>query len=209
MNDEKSKGKILTLSGLKIVVIFYFIMFSTSAIIVLIPLFYDFSTIYYATLLVGILLTLFSLLGIFIGINKIHEGNVVFDNKHINSTYKARKFVIFGIIILFTVVFFILPFLTSFPPAYAFCRTLAMVPFWLALVFLIKEITSKSIVNLLWMAFSARFVMYFISGLISRSDLYITSVEFFVLINLIAILPSFVFIYCFYVTYNRIKNNDL
>jgi hypothetical protein len=159
-----------------------------------------------------VILLLLSLLGIYIGITKIHQGNKDFGLNHEISTNTARKLIKWGIIIYFIVSFFLAFLILRYLFINALMGTIIMVPFWLSLVYLIKEITTKGIKKLLWIAFFSRAILYFfavVSPLIFSYFFVYDSPIFLSLISIISIVPSLVFIYCYYITYNLIKSRAI
>lgn len=211
VNGENEQYKSLTLKGLKQVIIFYSIMFLTSAIIILISSIENpMNLLFIAS--IGSIIALLSLLGIYISIGKIYAGNKGFGIKHVNSTQKAQKFITWGLILYFVAGFFIIPYFREIIIIYVLLLTIILVPFWLALIYLIIEISEERIKKLLWIALISRGILFFFSNYYSSSYRFTTD-EIFIgysfLIPFISIIPSFIFIYCFYSTYNRIKNDAL
>jgi hypothetical protein len=195
-----------TVEGIRTVIIFYSLLFILSTISIIFG-FFIMENLFFIYFIVMILY-LVSLLGIYIGITSIHEGKKAFCLAHERSTIQAKKFVKWGIIIYFFVYFFFGPIfiLNSFNRA--LFQTLVMAPFWLALVYLIKDITSNEIKNLLWIAFFSRAVLYFFVNILPflfSFFLIFVSPVVFSLISFIAIIPSLIFIYCYYSTYKLIK----
>ena len=158
------------------------------------------------------ILAIVSLIGIYIGISKIHEGKKAFYLAHGRSTNQAKKFVKWGLIIYIFVNFSFSPLFSLNTFSRAIVQTIVMAPFWLALVYLIKEIASNKIKNLLWIAFFSRAVLYFFVNilpfLLSYYLIFVSPV-IFSLISIIAIIPSLIFIYCYYKTYSLIKNRPI
>jgi hypothetical protein len=209
MNKENEQNKSLTLKGLKHVIIFYSIMFVTSAVIIFISSIEDPMNLLFI-ISIGSIIILLSLLGIYISIGKIYAGNKGFGKEHENSTQKAQKFITWGLIIFFVSGFFIIPYFRNITILYILLNTIIYIPFWLALVYLIKEISEDRIKNLLWIALISRAALFFFSNYYSSSYKFNTEEisGYSFLIPFISIIPSFIFIYCFYSTYNRIKNNE-
>ena len=212
-----SNEKNLTLKGLKIVTIAYLILFSSSALSLILTTTDSRSSVYGLIISLGFI-SLISLAVIYYGIHFIYKGNKEFTEEHERNTLIARKLVTFGIFSYLFSIFFISPFLIGiFANEYFIIlnifQSLLLIPFWLALVYLIKEIVSDTIKTLLWFAFFSRLVLYIISknsykigeslNIVSQTNL-----NFVFLVYFIAIIPSFIFIYCYYSTYVRIKNNE-
>ena len=210
VNKQNEQYKSLTLKGLKQVIIFYSIMFLTSTIIILISSIEDPMNLLFIVS-IGSIIVLLSLLGIYISIGKIYAGNKGFGIDHVNSTQKAQKFITWGLIIYFVAGFFIIPYFRDIIIVNTLLSTIILVPFWLALIFLIIEISEERIKKLLWIALISRGILFFFSNYYS-SSYRISTEEIFTgysyLIPFISIIPSFIFIYCFYSTYNRIKNDE-
>jgi hypothetical protein len=210
MNNENEQYKFLTLKGLKHVIIFYSIMFLNSAIMIFISSIEDPMNLLFI-ISVGLIIGLLSLLGIYISIGKIYASNKGFGINHENSTKKAQKFITWGLILYFVAGFFIIPYFRDIIIIDVLLQTIILVPFWLALVYLILEISEDRIKNLLWIALISRGILFFFSNYYSSSYRFTTE-EIFTgysfLIPFISIIPSFIFIYCFYSTYNRIKNDE-
>lgn len=214
MIEKVNKNKSQTLNGLKQVIIFYTIMFLTSATYAVYIFIYslggslDLGLILFPSLIITLIILL-SLLGIYWGIGKIHKGNKDFGTAHEKSTLRAKELITWGIILYFVAGFFIYPFFTEIIIISVLIRTLIFVPFWLALIYSIKEISTSRINNLLWIAIFSRAILYFISNYYSRFyslNLGENYTEYSILIPLIAIVPSSIFIYCYYSTYKKIKN---
>lgn len=210
MNDEINKEKPFTLKGLRTVTIFYTVMFLTSALILISQGFFD-SYVSSILTFIGAILVLFSLLLIYFGINDIHRGSTEFNPEHEKNVLVARKLIFWGIILVFISGFILIPFSRHYEIINAVIRTIFYVPFLLALVYLIKEIATKHITNLLWTAFFSRIILYFISNLTSLVTLTDTKsilTDYSVFIHIVAILPSIIFIYCYYGTYVRVRDME-
>jgi hypothetical protein len=207
MNQLETTNKSYTLKGLKMVTIFYFIMFISSIFLIIGQYYYDMWEIA-AT---AALLILISLLMIYLGIRDIKKGNKEFGEKHEKSTQKASNFIFWGIIAILIGTFFIRPFSVYSPIFYAILTAALYIPFWLALVYLIKEISSDMVKKLLWIAFFSRFIL--VAFINFYSETYVDKHEeipiLFAIFQLISIIPSLIFIYCYYDTYNKIRNKQI
>jgi hypothetical protein len=209
MNNQNIEEKSLTLKGLKIVIIFYILMVLVNTIMFFSYVVFDEST-YVLYSMIGVLVIILSLGGIYTGIQSIRSDIKNFSPAHKKNVLFAKKLIYLGVALLLILNF--LGFLfTNIETIYASIRTIIFLPFWLSLIFLIKEISTKKIINLFWIAISLRFVLFYLSNytnlLVTRNFESIL-VEYYIPINLIAIIPSIIFIYCYYLTYMKIKNKD-
>ena len=195
-----------TIEGIKTVIIFYSLLFILSTI----GIFFGYFIMKYLFIFYFIItiLVIVSLIGIYSGISRIHAGKKAFYLAHERSTNQAKKFVKWGLIIYIFVGFFFGSLFVFNAFSRAIVQTLIMAPFWLALVYLIKEIASDKIKNLLWIAFFSRAVLFLFVNILPFLFVYYSvfvSPVIFSLISIIAIIPSLMFIYCYYKTYKLIK----
>lgn len=195
-----------TIEGIKTVIIFYSLLFILSTIGIFFGYFImEYLFIFYFIITI---LVIVSLIGIYSGISRIHAGKKAFYLAHERSTNQAKKFVKWGLIIYIFVGFFFGSLFVFNAFSRAIVQTLIMAPFWLALVYLIKEIASDKIKNLLWIAFFSRAVLFLFVNILPFLFVYYSvfvSPVIFSLISIIAIIPSLMFIYCYYKTYKLIK----
>jgi len=213
MNEQINEARSLTLKGLRTVIIFYLVMFLTSVFLIVGVTYFSTNDISLYPF-IGVIVILFSLLMIYFGVQDVYKGKTEFSPEHQKSVLFAKKLIFWGIIIFFACSYLALIFRVSILLGsdfiYAFIQTIGFLPFWLALVYLIKEITPKRIVNLLWFAFVSRIILDFLSRL--SNHLFVLGkdviVEYYFPVNIIALIPSFVFIYCYYFTYNKLKNKE-
>ena len=195
-----------TIEGIKTVIIFYSLLFILSNIGIFFGYFImEYLFIFYFIITI---LVIVSLIGIYSGISRIHAGKKAFYLAHERSTNQAKKFVKWGLIIYIFVGFFFGSLFVFNAFSRAIVQTLIMAPFWLALVYLIKEIASDKIKNLLWIAFFSRAVLFLFVNILPFLFVYYSvfvSPVIFSLISIIATIPSLMFIYCYYKTYKLIK----
>jgi hypothetical protein len=195
-----------TIEGIKTVIIFYSLLFILSTIGIFFGYFImEYLFIFYFIIMIVVIV---SLIGIYSGISRIHAGKKAFYLAHERSTNQAKKFVKWGLIIYIFVGFFFGSLFVFNAFSRAIVQTLIMAPFWLALVYLIKEIASDKIKNLLWIAFFSRAVLFLFVNILPFLFVYYSvfvSPVIFSLISIIAIIPSLMFIYCYYKTYKLIK----
>lgn len=207
----------LTVKGLKIVTIAYSILFLSSFLILLSSITgIRFEIIYIEV--IASFTSLISLAIIYFGIQFIYKGNKEFTKEHEKNTNFARKLVFYGIIIYILGLFFLETtgigvFLDEAVIMIDIIQTLLFVPFWLALVYLIKEITDYKIVKLLWFAFFTRIILHIVSNNSYKIGVALNvasqnNLLFVFIMSFIAMIPSLIFIYCYYSTYQKLRNSN-
>ena len=203
-----------TLKGLRIVIFFYLlsiIMTVTNSIFN-----YSFKnpTGAFITGIIGLL----TLIIIAYGIRLVLKEKKDFGPSHEKSTTKAGKFILVGILFFLFLSFFVIPFVALSVADYlsdfgisimvAAGYTVIMVPFWLAMVYLIKELAEENIRKLLWFAFYFHIIIFFITRCIVFESFGI-SPNLYVLVQLFSIIPSLLVAFCYYKTYLRIKEKQI
>ena len=211
-------GHNLTLKGLKFIIIGYTLLFVSSGLALALSVGYISPEISRFVLFLGIII-LVSLAIIYYGIKNIYKGNKEFSEEHEKNTLIAKKLVTFGIIFyiisLFVVSILIFPLIRSdFSFIINIYQILLFIPFWLALVFLIKGISNDTIVKLLWFAFFSRLILFLISRVSyeigeSLNIVSDTDYSFVYIVAIIAMIPSLIFIYCYHSTYIDIKISEI
>jgi len=209
MNTKNNNS--YTIKGLKTILIFYILMTIVTVIINLIQYSDDYKLISF----ILAIFVLVSLLMIYLGIKDIHKGKKEYGPEHEKSTIFSKKLVFWGIILYFIGFIFIIPSTAFIPVLYSILITLVLVPFWLALVYIIKDISSNKIRKLLWFAFFSRVILSFFSNyffisiyMTIRKDFSFLNYDYsyLILLRLVVIIPSLIIIFCYYDVYTKLKN---
>jgi hypothetical protein len=169
-------------------------------------MFYIIGVFFVPIILLVIFLIFITLIGIYLGIRNVYTGKKEFSYNHEKSINFAKKLIKWGVIIYVIYTLFIEPSIRSAFFDIPFIDTFIMIPFWLALVYIIKELTYDKIRKLLWIAFYSRFLIFLlasITGWIFFSNLNIGYLSLFWIIGFI---PTLLYVYCYYTTYKILKN---
>jgi hypothetical protein len=143
------------------------------------------------------------------GILLILKGKKEFDANHERSAIIAKNLLIFGIVFFFIIVL-MAPYFSdmSLPPIFVY--VIGFIPFWLAYVYLIKELAEKNIRILLWLSFFLIIIANLVSGwmfIVSWEQDILVQSDLDVLAQLILVIPGLLFLFCYYKTYMKIKKD--
>jgi len=197
---------IQTKKGIKIIALSYFIR--AIALILLVFSYYIFE--FPIGYVFSFVFSLIFLILAYYGISTVKKEKNLFGSNHKKSVELSQKLIFYGIIIYFFSGFVISAFL-RIPIVYGFLRAIVLIPFSLAIVYLIKELADDIIQKLLW--------FYFISSLsinilINTVPYYITQspdiyqlfeLGYYPLLLLISTLPMILVIFSYWKTYKKIN----
>lgn len=154
---------------------------------------------------VGILAVI-SVLIVLYGIYLIIKGRKEFNPNHEKNVIIAKKLILFWILFYVFVVFFILPSVSTFVVGKSIVNVITGIPLWLALIYLIKELAEPNIKKLLWLTFFVDIIVNPITGyvdVIAKNEASFFNLH--ILATLIAIIPTLMFVFCYYKTYIKLK----
>ncbi|MDH7517422.1 MAG: hypothetical protein QHH19_03660, partial [Candidatus Thermoplasmatota archaeon] len=144
---------------------------------------------------------------VFYGIYLVIKGRKEFSQSHGKNVIFAKWLIIFGIIFFVVAGIFIIPIFSNQIVILSIVTAIMGVPFWLALIYLIKELAEKNIKKLL----SLTFFIYIITIPITRYVNFIdvtneaSLFNLYLLATLIGFIPSLILVFCYYKTYIKLK----
>jgi hypothetical protein len=156
------------------------------------------------------ILAIISVLIVSYGIYLIIKGRKEFNPNHEKNVIIAKKLILFWILFYVFAVFFILPtilpIVSTFTVGKPIVDVIMGIPLWLALIYLIKELAEPNIKKLLWLTFFVDIIVNPITGyvdVIAKNEASLFNL--YLLTTLIAIIPTLMFVFCYYKTYIKLK----
>ena len=167
---------------------------------------FQFPQIYFIFMIVGIILVIILLSGVYF----IFKGKKEFTVSHEESVSFAGKLILYIIIFYVVVTFFAswifyFAFGANIKILYDILRTVIQISIYLIPVYLIKELAEEHIKKLLWIGFYSMIIIGIFSIIIRITGETLSTSELEGLIMIISVIPNVIYLYCYYHTYKLLK----